>query len=171
MLRLVAAALLAIVVAFPLVALPAGPVAWLAGLALALGGAGIVALSVTLVTIGGSLALAAYALTLVLVRSEVDPIAAAALGATLVLLLALVHLAAHVDGAAVDRAVVAGQVRGWLAVVALGVGAAGALTAGAVALASALHGATVPMIVVAAALGAALAAAGITALVTARDKG
>ncbi len=131
MLRLAAAALLAIVVAFPLTALPAGPVAWLAGLALVLGGAGIVALSVTLVTIGGSLALVAYALTLVIARPAVDPVAAAALGAALVLLLACVHLAAHVDGAAVDRAVVARQVRGWLAVVALGVGAAGALTAGA----------------------------------------
>ena len=171
MLRLAAAALLAIVVAFPLTALPAGPVVWLAGLALVLGGAGIVALSVTLVTIGGSLALVAYALTLVIARPAVDPVAAAALGAALVLLLACVHLAAHVDGAALDRAVVARQARGWLAVVALGVGVAGALTAGALALAAALHGATLPVVVVSAALGAVLTAAGITALVTARDGG
>jgi len=170
MLRLPAAALLALVVAFPLAALPAGPVAWLAGLALVLGGVGVVVLSVTLVTVGGSLALVAYTLTLVIMRPAVDPVAAAALGAALVLLLALVHLAAHLDGAAVDRAVVARQVRGWLAVVALGVAVAGALTAGAIALAATVNGATLPVVVVAAALGAVLTAAGVTALVTARDR-
>jgi hypothetical protein len=87
-------------------------------------------------------------------------------GATLVLLLALVHFAARVHGAALGRAVVAGQIRHWLAVVAAGMVTAAGLTAGGALLGPVLGGATLPMVVVTAALGALLTAAGVITLTT-----
>lgn len=166
MMRLAAAALVAVLVAFPLAARPAAPITWLTVVALAVGGVGVSGLSVTLVTIGGALALIAYALALVLAQPAVDPVAATAFGATLVLLLALVHFAAHVRGAALGRAVVAGQIRHWLAVVGASVVTAAGLTAVGALLAPALQGATLPMVVAIAALGALLTAAGVIALTT-----
>jgi len=154
MMRLAAAALVAVLVAFPVAARPAAPITWLAVVALAVGGVGVSVLSVTLVTIGGALALITYALALVLAQPAIDLVAATVFGATLVLLLALVHFAAHVRGAILGRAVVAGQIRRWLAVVAAGVVTASGLTAGGGALLGpVLGGATLPMVVVTAALG------------------
>lgn len=166
MMRLAAAALVAVLVAFPVAARPAAPITWLAVVALAVGGVGVSVLSVTLVTVGGALALITYALALVLAQPAIDPIAAMVFGATLVLLLALVHFAAHVRGAIRGRAVVAGQIRRWLAVVAAGVVTAAGLTAGSALLGPVLGGATLPMVVVTAALGALLTAAGVIALTT-----
>jgi hypothetical protein len=168
MTRLAAAALLAVLVAFPVAVLPAAPVTWLAIVALAAGGAGVVALMVTLVTIGAALALIAYAVALVLARPAADPVAAAGFGATLVLLLALVHFAARVHGALVGPAVVAAQIRRWLLIVAAGVVAALALTAGGAVLGPVLLGATLPVVVVAATLGALMTVAGVVALVMGR---
>jgi len=166
MMRLAAAALVAVLVAFPVAARPAAPITWLAVVALAVGGVGVSVLSVTLVTIGGALALITYALALVLAQPAIDLVAATVFGATLVLLLALVHFAAHVRGAILGRAVVAGQIRRWLAVVAAGVVTASGLTAGGALLGPVLGGATLPMVVVTAALGALLTAAGVIALTT-----
>ncbi len=166
MMRLAAAALVAVLVAFPVAARPAAPITWLAVVALAVGGVGVSVLSVTLVTIGGALALITYALALVLAQPAIDAVAATVFGATLVLLLALVHFAAHVRGAILGRAVVAGQIRRWLAVVAAGVVTAAGLTAGGALLGPVLGGATLPMVVVTAALGALLTAAGVIALTT-----
>jgi hypothetical protein len=166
MMRLAAAALVALLVAFPVGVRPAAPVTWLAVVALAVGGLGVMVLSVTLVTTAGALALIAYALALVLARPAVDAVAAAAFGAILVLLLALVHFAARVHGAAYGPAVVAGQIRHWLAVVATGVVTAAGLTAAGALLGPALAGTTLPIVVVTAALGAVLTAAGVIALTT-----
>ena len=166
MMRLAALALLAVVVAFPVSVMPAAPVTWLAILAVAVGGLGIIVLVVSLVTAAGALTLIAYALALTLARPAVDPVTATGFGATLVLLLALVHFAARVHGAALGPAVVAVQIREWLAVVAAGVVAAAGLTAGAALLGPGLVGATLPVAVVVATLGALLVVAAVIALTT-----
>ena len=166
MMRLAALALLAVVVAFPVSVMPAAPVTWLAILAVAVGGLGVIVLVVSLVTAAGALTLIAYALALVLARPAVDPVAATGFGATLVLLLALVHFAARVHGAALGPAVVAVQIRQWLAVVAAGVIAAAGLTTGAALLGPGLVGTTLPVAVVVAMLGALLVVAAVIALTT-----
>lgn len=166
MMRLAALALLAVVVAFPVSVMPAAPVTWLAILAVAVGGLGVIVLVVSLVTAAGALTLIAYALALALARPAVDPVAATGFGATLVLLLALVHFAARVHGAALGPAVVAVQIRQWLVVVAAGVVAAAGLTAGAALLGPGLVGATLPVAVVVATLGALLVVAAVIALTT-----
>jgi hypothetical protein len=171
MMRLAAAVLVAVLVAFPVSVMPAPPVTWLAVVALAVGGAGVVALSVPLVTAGAALALVAYALALVIARPEADSAAAIVFSALLVVLLALVHFAGRVEGAALGPAVVVSQLRQWLVVVTLGVVAAAVLAAGAAALGPVLAGAGLPLVVVAVALGALLAAAGVVALVQYRDAG
>jgi hypothetical protein len=166
--RLAAVVLVAVLVAIPLAVQPAAPVTWLAILALGVGGAGAIVLSMPTVTTGASLALIAYAVALVTAGVAGDPVAAIAFGSTLVLLLALVHFARRVHGAAIGPAVIAVQVRQWLLIVALGVAAAVGLTAGGVVLRSTLRGATLPVVVVASALGAVMTTAGAIALVTAR---
>ena len=88
-----------------------------------------------------------------------------ALGATLVLLLALVHFGSRVRGAMIGPSVIAAQARQWLAVVGLGVAAAVGLTAVAAPLGVGLRSATLPMVLIAAALGAVLTVAGVIALV------
>jgi hypothetical protein len=166
MLRPAAVLLLLVLAAVPVAILPAAPVTWLVALALTAGGAGVVMLSVALVTAGASLALIAYALALVLQRPAIDPLMAIAVGATLALLLPLAHFAARGHGAAVDRDVVAAQARRWLATVGLGAAVAAALTLGGAALGAALPGVTLPVLVATAALGALLAVAGAIALLT-----
>ncbi len=169
MMRLAAAALVAVLVAIPLTVLPSPPVVWLAVAALIVGGAGAVGPSVPLATAGGSLALIAYALGLVIAQPPVDPVVAIALGATLVLLLVVVHFSGRVEGAVVGRPVILSLIRHWLAIVTAGVVASAVLTAAAVALAGTLRGAALPVVVAAAALGVLLAVAGATALVTTRE--
>ena len=169
MIRLAAAVLLLLVVAFPLAVLPLAPVTWLAGAALGVGGAGVALLSVGIVTTGAALAVIAYALALVIAQPAPDPLTAGALGATLVVLLALVHLGGRVQRAAVGAGVMAGQARQWAGVAATGVLAAAAVTLGGAALGPTLRGATLPVVVAAAALGVLLAGAGVIALVTARE--
>jgi hypothetical protein len=169
MMRLAAAVLLAVVVALPLAVLPARPVTWLVVPALSVGGAGVVALSVPLVTAGGSLALIAYALALVSARPAADPAVAIAFGATLVLLLALVHFAGRVQGAVIGPGVIASQIRHWLVIVTGGVVAAIVLTEAATALGAMLQGVALPVVVVIAALGALGTVAGAIALLTTRE--
>jgi hypothetical protein len=168
MMRLAAVVLVAMLVAIPLAVLPAAPVTWLAIPALGVGGAGAILLVIPIVTMGASLALIAYAVALVTAGAAIDPVAAIAFGSTLVLLLALVHFAARVRGAAIEGAVIAVQLRHWLMIAALGVVAAVALTVGGAMLGAALGGASLPVLVVAAALGALMTSAGVIALVTAR---
>lgn len=168
MMRLAAVVLVAVLVAIPLAVLPAAPVTWLAILAFGVGGAGVMVRSTPIVTTGASLALIAYAVALVTAGAVVDPVAAIVFGSTLVLLLALVHFAGRVHGAAIGPAVIAVQVRHWLVIVALGVVAAVGLTAGGAVLGAMLRGASLPVVVVAAALGALMTTAGVIALVTAR---
>jgi hypothetical protein len=167
MIRLAVAALVTVVVGIPLVILPAAPVSWLTAVALAIGTTGALVLSVSLVTVSASLALIAYAVALALARPAANPIASVVLGGTLVLLLALVHFGRRIDGAVVGPGVVAAQIRHWLATVALGVAGAAVLTLGGAVLGPALVGATLPVVVVAAALGAVLVVAGVISLVTA----
>ena len=169
MMRLAAVGLLALLVAFPLTVLPAAPVNWLAGGALLVGGAGVALLLVPLVTAGAAMAIVAYALALVIVQPAADPIAAITFGALLVVLLALAHLAARVDGAVIGPAVIVAQVRQWLVVVGIGVVVAGALAAGGGGLAGGLQGMALPVVVVTAALGAVLAVGAVIALVMAAD--
>jgi hypothetical protein len=165
MMRLGAMILVAIVVAVPLSVRPGPPVTWLAVLALVVGGTGALALSVALVTAAGALGLIAYTLALAIARPAVDPIAAIVLGAALVLLLTLAHIASRVQGAALGPPVIASQVRQWLTIVVIGVVAAAVLTAAAAGLGLALLGATLPVVVVAGALGAVATVAGLIALV------
>ena len=171
MMRLAALGLLAVLAALPLAVRPSSPpVTWLATAVLVVGGVGVIAWSVPLVTAAGSLALIAYALALVIGDPTADPLAAIALGSTLALLLALVHFAGRVRGAALGPSVVAAQVRQWLTVVGLGAALAGGLIAAAVPVGVALRNATLPVVVIAAALGAVLTVAGVIALV-AREAG
>jgi hypothetical protein len=166
MMRLAAMVLLAILTACPLGVQPSTPpVTWLATAALAVGGVGVIAWSVPLVTAAGSLVVIAYALALVVAGPAAEPLAAIMLGAALVLELALVHFGARVRGAVVGASVIAVQARQWLAVVGLGIVAAVALTATAAPLGVALRGATLPVVVIAAALGAVLTVGGVIALV------
>lgn len=169
MMRLAAAVLVAVLVAFPLTLRPSPPITWLAGAAVIVGGAGVVALSVPLTTAGATLALVAYALALLIVRPPFGPGAAIAFGVTLVLLLTLVHFAGRVQGAAISLRVVATQIRNWLAIVAIGIVVAVGLQAAAASLAVLLRGAALPVVVVAAALGAVLVVAGVIALMARED--
>jgi hypothetical protein len=169
MMRLAALVLLAVLAALPLGVRPSTPpVTWLATVALAVGAVGVLAWSVSLVTAAASLVVIAYALALVIAAPPAESLTAIALGATVVLLLALVHFGGRVRGAMLGPAVIAAQARQWLAVVGLGVAAAVGLSAVAAPLGFALRGATLPVIVVAAALGAVLTVSGVIALM-ARD--
>lgn len=169
MMSLVALVLMAVLVAIPLAVLPAAPVTWLAIVAFGIGGVGVIVRSRPIVTAGAALALIAYAVALVTAGVVAHPVPAVAFGSTLVLLLALVHLSARVHGAALGPAVIAVQIRHWLGVVALGVVAAIGLTAAATLLGAMLRGASLPLVVAAAALGALMTTAGVIALVTARE--
>jgi hypothetical protein len=164
MLRPAAAILAVAVVAFPVAALPAPPVTWLAGVALVVLAAGVVTLAVPVVTAGASLALIADALALAIARPPVDPVAAIAFGTALVLLPTLVHLAGRARGATLGPGVVAAQIRQWLRLAACGVAAAAVLTFAAVALTRAWGSLTLPMVVVVATVGAVLAMLGIIGL-------
>jgi hypothetical protein len=167
MIRLAAVVLVGIIVGIPLAIVPAAPVTWLAVATLVVGTIGAFARSVPLVTAGASLSLIAYAVALTLAGPAADPIASVVFGGTLVLLLALVHFAGRIEGAVVGPGVLAGQIRHWMVIVALGVAAAAVLTLGGAVLAPLLVGATLPVVVVAAALGAVLTVAGVISLVTA----
>jgi hypothetical protein len=167
MLRLAAAVLLVVLVAFPVAVLPAPPVTWLAVVALAVAGSGIAMLSVPVVTAGAALALITYALALMIAQPPVDPVAAIGVGADAVVLLALVQFAGHAQGALLGPAVLAGRIRQWLGAVGLGVAVTGALVTVATVLGLVLRGATLPVVVATAALGALLAMAGLVALMTA----
>ena len=166
--RLAAAALVLVATAFPLAIYAAAPVTWLALAAGLAGGMGVALLSVPVVTVAGALALIAHAVALLIARPALDPVSAIALGATLMLLLSLVHVAGRTAGAALGASVVASQVREWLMVLAVGVLAAALFTVGGTALASGFRAVSLPMVVVAAALGAGLAMAGVIALVATR---
>ncbi len=168
MMRLVAAALLLVVTALPLAVYPAAPVTWLALAALLAGGAGVALLSPPVVTVGGALALIAYAAALLIERPALDPPGAIALGVALTLLLSCVHFAGRVHGAALGPSVMATQVREWLRAAAAGVLAAATFALAGVAVASGFHGASLPVVIAAAALGAGLAMAGAIALLAAR---
>jgi hypothetical protein len=166
MMRLAALVLLAVLAALPLGVRPSTPpVAWIVTVALLVGGVGVIGWSVSLVTAAGSLVVIAYALALVVAAPAAELLPPIALGATLVLLLTLVHFGSRVRGAMIGPSVIAAQARQWLAVVGLGVAAAVGLTAVAAPLAGALRDAALPMVVIAAALGAVLTMAGVIALV------
>ena len=166
MIRLAALVLLAVLAALALGVQPATPpVTWLAIAALLVGGVGVIVWSVALVTAAGSLVVVAYALALVIAGPAPEILAPIALGTTLVLLLALVHFGGRVRGALVGPGVIAAQARQWLVVVGLGVVATVGLAAVAAPIGVVLRGATHPMVVTAAALGAVLTVAGLIALV------
>jgi hypothetical protein len=165
-LRSVAAVIVIGLVTCPLIVLPSPYLAWLAVPALVLGVAGLIVLSVPLVTASASLALVEYALALVIRGAPVDVISAAAVGTALVLLLEAVHLASRIDGAVIGRAVVWTHVRSWLAIVALGVASSAMLAFGGTSLRLALTGTSLPLVVVASAAGALLAVGGVLWLVT-----
>jgi hypothetical protein len=172
MMRLAAMVLLAVLAALPLTVRPSSPpVTWLATAALLVGVVGVIAWSVPLVTAAGSLVLIAYALALVIAGPAADPLAAIALGSTLVLLLALVHFGGRVRGAALGPSVIASQVRQSVAVVGWGAVAAVVLTQAAAPLGVALRSVPLPLVVLAAALGAVLTVAGVIALVAREARG
>jgi hypothetical protein len=164
MLRLVAAALALSVAAIPLTVYPAAPVTWLVLASLLTVAAGVTLLAVPLVAAGGVLALIAHAVALLIAPPALDVAGAIALGVALTLLLSIVDVAARLDGAALGPSLLVWQAREWAVVTAAGGLAAGALTLGGFALADAARGASPPVVVAAAALGAALAMAGAIAV-------
>ncbi len=166
-LRLAAATLMAMLAGIPLILLPSPFVGALAAPALVVGGAGAIVASVPLATAGGTLALMAYALALVLARPDPDPVTGIAVGVGLVLLLATVHLASRTRGSALGYPVIRSQARHWLAMVALGALGAAVFTVGGEAVALALRGAALPVVVAASAVGALMTVVGVIALVTA----
>lgn len=169
MMRLAALGLLLVVTGLPLSVRPSPPpVAWLAAAALALGGVALIAWSLPLVTAAGSLALIAYALALVVAGPAAEPLPAIVLGAALVLLLALAHLAGRARGAALGPSVIAVQARQGLAVAGLGAAVAGALVTVAVPLGAVLRSATLPAVVILTGLGALMTVAGLVALLAGR---
>jgi len=168
MMRVASAGLLLGVLAFPVTVYPAPPVTWLAAAALVAAGAGVALLSVPMVTVGGTLALIAHAVALPIARPAADPAGAITLGAALTLLPLVVHFAARTAGAGIGTAVVGAHVREWMVAVALGILVAVVLALGGTTLAAALHRASLPVVVVAAALGAGVAIAGVVALVANR---
>ncbi len=134
--------------------------------AFAVGGAGTLARIVPLATAGGALALIASTLALGLEQSESHPLAGAALGVGLVLMLALTHLAARTRGAAVEPGVPRLLLRHGAPVLAVGGFAAAALVVAGALVAVALRGISLPAIVALATLGAVASVAGVIALVT-----
>jgi hypothetical protein len=166
MMRLAAGMLIVGLGVVPLAMWPGVPVTWLVVLALLVGGVGVVALSVPLVTVSASLALIAYTLALTITRMPVDPFTAIVVGVTMVLLLALVHFASGAEGATIGPAVITSQLRRWLLIIGAGAMAALALTVVAVGLAPIVTGGVLPVAIVIAALGALVAAAGVIALLT-----
>ena len=138
--------------------------------AVVVGSAGTIARVVPLATAGGALALMAYTLALTVEEPVPHPLAGAAMGAGLLLLLALTHFAARTRGAAVEPRVAALLLRHWLPVLALGALAASALVVVGTLVALTLRGATLPTVVAAATLGAVAAVAGVIALVTAAGR-
>jgi len=172
MMRLAAIVLLAVLAALPLSVRPSSPpIIWFATAALVVGGVGVIAWSVPLATAAGSLAVIAYALALVIAGPAPEPLTAVALGSTLVLFLTLVHFGGRVRGAVLGPAVIASQARQWLAVVGGGAVAAVVLTQVAAPLGVAVRSATLPVVVIAAALGAVLTVAGVIALVAREGSG
>ena len=169
MTRVAAAILVAVLGAFPLSVLFAPPITWLAVAALVVGGTGVVLLSIPLVTAGASVALIEYSVALVMAEAAVDLVAALTIAATLVVLLALVHLASHLQDAAVAGSIIVAQLGQWLVIAAIGVATAVVLSAGAGTVGGALRGAAAPIVVLAAALGALLTVAGVIALLTNRE--
>jgi hypothetical protein len=162
---MVALVLMAALVGLPFAVLPSPLLAWFAVPGFLAGAAGVVTRSVPLVTASASLALIEYAVALTIAAAPVDVVTATGFGAALFVLLELVHLAGRVHGAHIGRSVVAIHVRHWLVIVALGAAAAVALPAGAAALRLAVSGVPLALVVIASALGALLAAAGVLARV------
>ena len=168
MTRLAAAGLFLVVLAFPVAVYPAPPVTWIASVAALAGAAGVVLLAVPALTVGGALALVAYAVALLIARPPADPPGAIVFGAALTLLPLVVHFAARTAGAAVGAGVVAGQLREWALVVATGVVVAAALAVVGTSLAAVVQRASPPLVVAAAAGGAGVAMAGVVALLVRR---
>jgi hypothetical protein len=162
--RFVAFALLLALVALPLAVLPSLPLAWLAVPGFIIGVVGVIALSVPLVTAGAALALIEYTLALTITKTPVDVVTAAGFGAAVFLLLQLVHFAGRVHGATIGSAVIASQIRHWLAIVGIASAVTIVLTIGAPAVRLALTGVPLPLVVVAGALGALVTIGGVIAL-------
>lgn len=165
MMRLAAAGLLLVALAFPLTVYPGPPVTWLAIVAVLAGGGGVMVGAVPVVTAGGALTLVAYAVALLIARPPADPPGAIIFGAALTLLPLVVHFAARTAGVAVGAGVVAAQVREWVLAVAAGIVVAAALAVIGSSLAAVVQRASLPMVVAAAAVGAGVAMAGVVALV------
>jgi hypothetical protein len=163
--RLAALALLVVVLAFPVAAYPAAPVTWLALAALLAGIAGVTLAWVPLVTVGGTLALIAHAVALLIARPATDVAGAITLGTAVTLLPLVVHFTARTTGAGVGAGVVAAQVREWTRVMAAGIVLAAALATGGAMLAAVVQRASLPVVIAVAALGAGTATAGVVALV------
>ena len=165
MTRLVAFALLLVVVALPLTVLPSPHLCWLLVPASLVGGLGVVALSAPVTTAGAAVALIAYAVALLIERPPPDLVVATLLGSALVLLLTVVHFARRVHGAAVSPAALRSEIREWSMTVAAGVLAVGVLTIAGTALRLLLPDAAAALVIVGA-LGALMAVVGVTAFVS-----
>jgi hypothetical protein len=163
MIRHLAAILAALVVGLPLLFLPSWPVgaiAFVAGASLA---GGMLMLRAPLLTVGVTLGLVEYALALRLPAGPSDPLTAVALGVSILLLLQVVDFSRRFRGAAVESAVIRGQLRYWLTTaVATGAGALLVYALGT-ALAQALPPAGYPTLAVVGALAAVIGAARVVA--------
>jgi hypothetical protein len=169
--RLVAAPLVMLLVGLPLTVLPAAYLAALAALAGLVCGAGIVAFSVPVLTAGATLAIVEYALALSISKAPFGLPTAIGFGAALFLLIEVGDLAGRLRGAAVDGAVLRAVVRYWLAIVGIGAVLVAALAAVAAAAGRAAVLPESPLTGALVALGALLAAVGVSRLVAGGPRG
>ena len=121
MMRHVAALLGFIIVGLPLAVTPFWIVVAPGAVAAGLFAAGIITLSLRLVSLGIAASLVEYTVALSLGTRTLDSLTAVALGAARLLLLQVVDLARRFRGAAVATAVIGSQIRYWVRLGILGV--------------------------------------------------
>jgi hypothetical protein len=114
-------------------------------------------------------ALLEYALALAMADAPPSAARALAMGLAIMLYLAATYLARHVAPATLGPGVLRSVLRRWLEALALGAAGTAALTLTGHALAAGLRGAALPAVVIVAAVGAVLTAAGVVGLILARD--
>lgn len=133
--RILAAILAAVLVTLPLLVHASEVVGEVIAIAAVLCAAGILALSVPVVTAGAALALIGYAIALRLAAGPPEVPTALAFGVAAVLLLEVVDFSRRVRGAMVTPSVFIAQARYWLGLASAGAAVGIVLAAGAMAMA------------------------------------
>lgn len=148
----------ATLVAYPLAVAPSKPVAFVAGLALLVAGAGLALRWTPAVTAGVGLALAEYALALVLSAGAPHLGSAVVMSALVVLVLQTADFDRRFRHVTLGAGVLASQLRHWAGSLALGAGAAVLVVAGATVVTGAVSIPWAPVLAAVGALGVVAAA-------------